>query len=75
MTTLFWGTTRGLDAEVYLDRNDGLLRPCVANLDAIATIHRDLLVERLCALTPDRMRQIEQAIHLALGIRLPCAIR
>jgi len=68
-------TMRGLDAEVYLDQRDGLLRPCVANLDAIATIERDLLVERLCMLTPARIYEIERAIHVALGIRLPCAIQ
>lgn len=65
---------RGLDAEDYLDRRDGLLRPCVANLDAIATIERDLLIERLCALPPARMYEIERAIHIALRIRLPCDI-
>ena len=65
-------TIRGLDAEVYLDEKDGLLRPCVANLDAMATIPRALLVERLCTLSPVRMREIERAIHIALGMRLPC---
>ena len=68
-------TIRGLDAEVYLDQKDGLLRPCVANLDAIATIPRRLLVERLCTLSNARIREIERAIHLALGMRLPCAVR
>ena len=67
-------TIRGLDAEVYLDQKDGLPRPCVANLDAIATIERDLLVERLCILPQARMYEIERAIHVALGMRLPCAI-
>lgn len=40
-------TIRGLDAEVYLVQRDGLRGPCVANLDAIATIPRRLLVERV----------------------------
>lgn len=68
-------TVRGIDAEVSLDQADGLLHPCVANLDAVATIPRRLLVERLCTLRPARMREVERAIHLALGIRLPCAVR
>ncbi len=66
---------RGLDAEVYLDQKDGLIRPCAANLDSIVTIWRDLLVEKLCTLPPQRMYDIERAIHVALGIRLPCAIQ
>jgi mRNA interferase MazF len=67
-------TIRSLDAEVYLDERDGLRHPSVANLDAIATIPRRLLVERLSTLAPERVRDIERAIHLALGMRLPCAI-
>ncbi len=66
---------RGLDAEVYLDQKDGLIRPCAANLDSIVMIWRDLLVEKLCTLPPQRMYDIERAIHVALGIRLPCAIQ
>lgn len=68
-------TIRGLDAEVYLDEKDGLRGPCVANLDAIVTIPRSLLVERLCTLPAARMTDIERAIHIALGMRLPCQIR
>jgi mRNA interferase MazF len=65
-------TIRGLDAEVRLDESDGLLYECVANLDAIATIPRSLLIERLCMLSGHRMKQIEVAVHWALGIPLPC---
>jgi mRNA interferase MazF len=68
-------TIRGLDAEVYLDERDGLRHPSAANLDAIATIRRSLLVEKLSTLNSNRMRDIEQAIHRALGMRLPCSIR
>jgi mRNA interferase MazF len=68
-------TVRGLDAEVHLDEKDGLLRPCVVNLDAIATISRRLLVEKLCSLPPARVHEIERAIHIALGMRLPCTLK
>ncbi len=66
---------RGLDAEVELDSDeDGMPRPCVANLDAIATIERRQLSRLITALGTARMRQVERAVHLALGIDLPWPI-
>jgi mRNA interferase MazF len=67
-------TERGIDAEVALSQDDGLLRPCVANLDAIATIPRDYLRDLLCTLPGARMVEIERAIHHALGMKLPCQV-
>lgn len=63
---------RGLDAEIRLDEADGLGRLCVVNCDAIATIRRSVLVSRITQLGPARMRQVERAVHRALGMRLPC---
>jgi mRNA interferase MazF len=65
-------TIRGLDAEVSLGRRDGMPRRCVVNLDRIVTLRRSLLSEQLCSLSAERMREVERAIHLALGITLPC---
>ncbi|TMC54249.1 MAG: type II toxin-antitoxin system PemK/MazF family toxin [Chloroflexi bacterium] len=67
-------TVRGLDAEVTLGPADGLLKECVANLDGIATIYRGALDTRLCTLSGRRMKEIEVAIHHALGIPLPCTV-
>jgi len=64
---------RGLDAEVPLDHNDGL-DVCVVNLDIIVTLlktHRESFVARL---SDDRMREVDRAVHYALGIPVPCAI-
>lgn len=66
---------RGLDAEVRLDHRDGLDRVCVINLDVIATVLRSTLDHRVTLLSDARMAEVERAIHLALGIRLPCSIR
>jgi mRNA interferase MazF len=66
---------RGLDAEVFLDHNDGLDRGCVANLDVIATIPRSNLDRRVAQLSDEKMGEVERAIHLALGMRLPCEVR
>jgi mRNA interferase MazF len=66
---------RGLDAEVFLDHNDGLDRGCVVNLDVIATIPRSVLDRRVAQLSEAKMGEVERAIHLALGMRLPCEVR
>jgi len=63
---------RGLDAEVALGPADGVSRPCVVNLDSLATIRRSMLSSRITTLGPARMQDVERAIHLALGVPLPC---
>lgn len=67
-------TIRGLDAEVSLSRTDGMPRPSVVNLDRIVTIRRSLLTDRVCSLSGERMQDVERAIHVALGIVLPCRL-
>jgi mRNA interferase MazF len=63
---------RGLDAEVTLGPADGMPRPCVVNLDSLATIRRSLLSSRITTLGSAPMQEVERAMHLALGVALPC---
>jgi mRNA interferase MazF len=65
---------RDLDAEVPLTLADGMPRPCVVNLDNLATVPRRVLLERIATLSPERMGEVERALHLALGIPLPCSM-
>lgn len=65
-------TIRYLDAEVPLSPDDGMPRLCVANLDAIATIQRTQLASLITALSAAKMGEVERAIHIALGIPVPC---
>ena len=66
---------RHLDAEVFLDHNDGFEHGCVVNLDVIATILRSDLERRFVRLPEAKMAEVDRAIHLALGMRLPCDVR
>lgn len=66
---------RRLDAEVFLDHNDGFEHGCVVNLDVIATIPRSDLERRVVTLGEARMMEVDRAVHLALGMRLPCEVR
>jgi mRNA interferase MazF len=64
---------RGLDTEVALTEDDGMPRPCVVNLDNLATVPRTILRSRITRLNPLRMDEVSRAAHLALGFPLPCA--
>lgn len=66
---------RGLDAEVALGPADGMPRPCVVNLDSMATIRRSLLSSRVTTLGRARMAEVERALHPALGMPLPCRVK
>ena len=65
---------RDLDVEVLLDEDDGMREECAVNLDSLATIRRSLLVAPITTLSPTRMAEVDEAIHRALGIPLPCRI-
>lgn len=59
---------RGIPSEVPLGDEDGVPRPCVVNLDTIATIARASLRERLTTLTADKLKEVEKALHFSLGL-------
>ena len=62
-------TVRGIPVEVALGEADGVPKPCVVNLDAIATIPMRWLVSRITSLSADKLRQIREAIRFALDLR------
>ena len=47
-------TIRGIPVEVELGPEDGLPKKCVVNLDTIATIRKDLLIERIALLRDEK---------------------
>jgi mRNA interferase MazF len=59
---------RHIPVEVPLGPEDGLPRSCVANLDVITTIAKRSLKEKLVALSPEKLKAVETAIHFALGL-------
>ena len=59
---------RGIPVEVQLGPDDGLPKTCVANLDTIVTIRKELLIERITLLQKDKVDQIDGAIKFALGL-------
>jgi len=59
---------RHIPSEVNLGPEEGLPQPCVANLDTITTIAKASLRERLTALSSDKLKEVEAALHFALGL-------
>ena len=59
---------RNIPVEVKLTKEDGLPKVCVANLDTIITIRKELLVERICLLNPYKVEEINKAIKFALSL-------
>ncbi len=47
-------------------------RPCVVDLDNLATVPRDILRSRITRLSAQRMAEVSRAAHLALGFPVPC---
>jgi len=59
---------RHISSEVSLGPKEDLPRQCVVNLDSITTIAKRGLCDRLTSLNPDKLKEVEVAIHFALGL-------
>ena len=59
-------TIRNIPVEVQLGPEDGVPKRCVANLDTIITIRKELLKERIVLLSSEKMQEINSAIRFAL---------
>jgi mRNA interferase MazF len=59
---------RGIPSEVSLGDEDGVPHACVVNLDSITTIAKTGLRERLTALSAEKLKAVETALHFSLGL-------
>jgi mRNA interferase MazF len=59
---------RAIPSEVPLGDEDGVPRPCVVNLDTIATVAKASLRERLTSLGGDKLKAMDEALHFSLGL-------
>ena len=59
---------RGIAAEVPLTVEDGMPQACAVNLDVITTIPKDCLHSRRAILNRNKLKEIEAAIHFAMGL-------
>lgn len=61
-------TIRDIPVEVPLGPEDGLPKPCAANLDSILTIPKARLDRRIAPLSEDKLHAAEDAIRFALDL-------
>jgi len=61
-------TIRNIPVEVPLDVSDGLSKKCVANLDSVITIPKNLLESHITTLSPEKVEKINEAIKFALDL-------
>lgn len=61
-------TIRGIPVEVALGPEDGLPKRCVINVDTLATIRKELLIERITLLGSEKIEQIDRAIKFGLSL-------
>ena len=59
---------RGIPSEVPLRDEDGVPRACVINVDTITTIAKASLRERLTALSVEKLKAVEEALHFSLSL-------
>jgi mRNA interferase MazF len=59
---------RNIPVEVVLDRSDGMPTRCMVNLDDITTLPKVLIKQRITALSPEKIHQIDEAIRFALDL-------
>lgn len=63
-------TIRHLGSEVVLEPGaDPVPRPCVANLDSVESVTLGILVERLGRLSGTKMREVCEALEVAVDCR------
>ena len=60
---------RNIPTEVPLGPEDGLPKPCVANLDEIMTIPKSVIQNKIGSLSSQKIQAIHRAIEFALALR------
>ena len=60
-------TIRDIPSEVLLSRSDGLPHDCAANLDHIQTVNKERIGASIAILSPQRMKELREALLFALG--------
>jgi mRNA interferase MazF len=59
-------TIRGIPSELRLGSEEGLDVECVASMDNVLTLPKSILVQRIGALSPERRRELCDALSAAV---------
>jgi mRNA interferase MazF len=61
-------TIRDIPSEVFLSRDDGLLRDCAVNCDHIQTVSKGKIGSLITTLSMEKLKQVRRAILFALDL-------
>lgn len=60
-------TIRGVPSEVVLTEEDGMKKPCAANLHNLVTVSQERIGPRVASLAPKRLAEVCTALRFSLG--------
>ena len=61
-------TIRDISSEVFLSKDDGMLRDCVVNFDHIQTVSKGKIGSLITTISTEKRKQVREAILFALHL-------
>ena len=61
-------TVRDIPSEVFLSKQDGMIKDCAINFDHIQTISKGKIGSLITALSTDKLKIVSEAIRFALNL-------
>jgi mRNA interferase MazF len=59
---------RDIPSEVFLSKQDGMIKDCAINLDHIQTVPKGKIGSLITTLSVDKLQQVSEAIQFALNL-------
>jgi mRNA interferase MazF len=61
-------TVRDIPSEIFLSKQDGMLKDCAVNFDHIQTVSKEKIGSLITTLAHDKLEQVSEAIEFALNL-------
>lgn len=61
-------TVRDIPSEVFLSKQDGMIKDCAINFDHIQTISKGKIGSLITTLPTDKLKKVNEAIQFALNL-------
>jgi mRNA interferase MazF len=61
-------TVRDIPSEVFLSKQDGMIKDCAINFDHIQTVSKRKIGSLIATLSADKLEQVSEAIQFALNL-------
>ena len=61
-------TVRDIPSEVFLSKQDGMIKECAINFDHIQTVSKGKIGSQITTLSPGKLEQVREAIQFALNL-------